>query len=138
MPATIERRRALILSARAIAQRAADENRQLTESEHAEFSTLNAEADRLAADEQRAAESAATLADLESRPVTRRGSAGNPLAVSARYLDAVQHAIDNRESGRFDVEERAALATSTFGAGRTWTSNELDGPAGSSLQPRSR
>jgi hypothetical protein len=53
---------------------------------------------------------------------------GNPLAVTAAMLDGVQRAIDTRTSGLFNVEERAALTTTTFGAPREWASNILSAP----------
>ena len=54
----------------------------------------------------------------------------HPLAYTREALDGLQAAIDTRTAGRFDAasEERAALATGTFGAGRVWGSNVLAGP----------
>jgi hypothetical protein len=50
----------------------------------------------------------------------------NPLAFSPAVLDAVQESLDRRTLGRW--EARAALATGTFGAGRKWGRNVLEGP----------
>jgi len=77
-------------------------------------------------------------------PGTTRAADRNPLAYTSQSLDALQAAIDGRAAGRFDaasMEQRAALATSTYGAPRVWGANVLDGPrllhvaAGVPLQP---
>ena len=55
----------------------------------------------------------------------------SPLAYSPESLDAVQAALDERTTGRFQafgIEERAALTTSTFGSPRAWGANVLAGP----------
>jgi len=57
--------------------------------------------------------------------------ARNPLAFTTQALDALQAALDARTAGRFeaaDTEQRAALATTTYGAPRAWGSNVISGP----------
>jgi len=65
---------------------------------------------------------------VPSESLTRGHSLRNPLAVTNDMLNAVQHAIDTRTSGIFNVEERAALTTTTYGAPREWGSNILSSP----------
>jgi hypothetical protein len=56
----------------------------------------------------------------------------HPLAYTPQALDALQAALDTRTAGRFaagdEQQERAALATGTYGAPRAWGANVLAGP----------
>lgn len=82
--------------------------------------------------ESKAAEDRAfadAFAKLNGQPDAR--SLVNPLGFTPAGLDALQGAIDSRTAGRFiagDLEQRAALATTTHGAPRAWGSNVLAGP----------
>lgn len=75
--------------------------------------------------EEREQATVAAFAQFRGGPVER-----HPLAYTREALDGLQAAIDTRTAGRFEAasEERAALATSTYGAPRVWGSNVLAGP----------
>jgi hypothetical protein len=80
----------------------------------------------------RAAEVAGEIARMQGRG-TRYDA--NPLAYTSQALDNIQGAIETRSAGVFladegflPVETRAALSTSTYGAGRAWGANVIGGP----------
>jgi hypothetical protein len=54
----------------------------------------------------------------------------HPLSFTAASLDAIQELVDTRTAGMYKarLEERAALATGTYGAPRGWGANVLLGP----------
>jgi hypothetical protein len=101
--------------------------RELSASEQRKYNKLQAEAEAL---QNRLDQDTRMQAALEEVPRPSQGESqrGNPLAVTAAMLDGVQHAIDTRTSGLFNVEERAALTTTTFGSPREWAANLLSSP----------
>ncbi|MQA79523.1 MAG: hypothetical protein GEV10_13775 [Streptosporangiales bacterium] len=120
--------------ARALAQAAADENRAFSDSEQRAFEGLNSQIDqfdeRIAEQEALQARLAHSDARFEALGGSHRASA-HPLAFRPEALDNLQAALDTRSAGRFeaaDVEQRAALVTTTYGAPRVWGSNVLSGP----------
>jgi hypothetical protein len=140
-----EQRTAVYTEAKRLAQSAADAKRSFTDHEEGEWVRLNAELDaydtrirQLLDQEQRAKDVEDSFAKLHGQPVAGGNVAGgnvtvnpNPLSYTRQALDALQGAIDARSAGRFDardVEQRAALATSTYGAPRVWGSNVTEGP----------
>jgi hypothetical protein len=112
----------------------------LTDAERVQFESLNSQIDQLderiqqvAVQEQRAQQAGAAFDAISRTPVTQGRTAQrvNPLAYTPEALDAIQSAIQGRTSGRFvagEQEQRAALATTTFGAPRAWGANVLAGP----------
>jgi hypothetical protein len=137
-----ERRQLVWLEAKALADKAANENRAFDEQEERSWQALNADLDSFDArlkqireQEQSAEDIETAFNNLHARPVDRSalGATGNHvpgiLDVSQEHLDVVQKLLDTRATGRFDpVETRAALTTSTFGSPRGWGSNVLDDP----------
>jgi hypothetical protein len=130
-----QRRQTTYLEVKALADRVAGENRAFDAGEESAYERLMAQLDsqderikEVAEQEQRAKSADDTFARLaggaESRPVE------HPLAVSVATLDGLQQAIVTRTAGRWlGVEEqRAALATGTYGAGREWGSNVIPSP----------
>lgn len=118
-----------------IAAMATKHERKLSANEQARFDEAMAGVDdldlRIASleeGEERAKEFEAAFTRPGTEPDAR--TQRHPLAFTAAALDSAQDALDLRESGRFpaDLEERAALATTTFGAPRAWGANVLDGP----------
>lgn len=144
-----ERRAAAIKEAELIAGRGVAFSRELTDTEQRRFDELTAEAEQLGAraDELEGGETRAKELEASLREAT--GFSGSPaehrhpLAFTAAALDSIQDSLDLRESSRIraDLEQRAALTTTTFGAPRAWGANILDGPrllhsvAGIPVQP---
>ncbi|MEI8409304.1 MULTISPECIES: phage major capsid protein [unclassified Kribbella] len=138
---TLKTRRAeLAAEATKIAETAHVHKRDLSSGEEQRFDAAIAEVEKiderlaqLEGSEKRAQEIEQTYATLQGQPVTRGGTPADrhPLAFSPQSLDALQMALDSRSAGRFvaaDVEQRAALATTTYGAPRAWGSNVTSGP----------
>lgn len=119
-----------------IAAIATKHERKLSANEQTKFDEAMAEVDELdlrIASIEDADERAKELEHMFTKPGANEPAERtqrHPLAFTAAALDSAQDALDLRESGRFpaDLEERAALATTTFGAPRAWGSNVLDGP----------
>lgn len=100
-----------------------------------EISKADGELSALRAMRQEESEVAQQAADTHKTSAWYTRAAGaepkrNPLAYSPAALDSIQASLDQRVSGRFEaaMQERAALATGTYGAPRAWGSNVLDGP----------
>ena len=135
-----ERRLELVGSMTGIAETAMQFKRDLSSGEEQRFEAAKSEVEQIDArikelegPEQRAKEIESAFARLAEKPKERAGgsAAGHPLAYTSQALDALQSAIESRTAGRFvagEVEQRAALATTTFGAPRAWGANVLAGP----------
>lgn len=124
--------------AKALLDKAIAEKRDLTPTEDREFGVMRENIDGLAETIRR--EEARELEDRQVAETFERlgltpgngSTSGHPLAYDAATLDAISRSVDSRNGGRFgaflNAEQRAALATGTYGAPRAFGSNVLAPP----------
>lgn len=130
-----EQRERHLAEASAVLDMAAKHKRDLSSGEkerydaaYAQVALIDERLAHFAEQDKRNAQMAEAFAKLGAGDERARS---HPLAYTPQALNALQGAIEGRSAGRFvagDSEQRAALATSTFGAPRAWGSNVLDGP----------
>lgn len=122
--------------AKALLDKAIAEKRDLTPTEDREFGVMRENIDGLAEsirrEEARELEDRQIAEAFERFGINSDPAAGHPLAYSAADLDAISRSVDSRNGGRFgaflNAEQRAALATGTYGAPRAFGSNVLTPP----------
>jgi hypothetical protein len=110
-------------------QEAEKQDRTFTANEARKLKRLEGEAAEIQDRLDQAARMERALADVpRSGGTSEARTTRNPLEVTPEMLNGVQHAMENRITGRFDAENRAALTTTTYGAPREWAGNLLSAP----------